>query len=142
MKQANKKKKKGSRVIVGIKNVAEKFCALCKKFFFFFSQTYDLWFHSFRDIESLVIWTYLVIFTSLAHQGLDFAGYLNNNVFWCSEIVLGIWAGHSQAYTACQRRNYHAVLCGCRVELRAQRISCLKGQAGLIMRFISNLDIN
>ena len=91
MKQANKKIKKGSRVIVGIKNVAEKFCALCKKFFAFYAQKYDLWFHSFKDIESLVIWTYLLIFTSLAHQGLDFAGYLNNNVFWCSEIVLGIF---------------------------------------------------
>lgn len=91
MKQANKKIKKRFHFIVSIKNIAKNCFALFRKLFTFYAQKYDLWFHSFRNIESFVIWAYLLIFASLAYQGLDFAGYINDNMFWCCEIVLGIF---------------------------------------------------
>ena len=74
-----------------IKDIAKKSFTLFKKCFAFYAQKYDAWFHSFKDLQSFVIWSYLLIFASLAHQGLDFAGYMNGNMFWCCEIVLGIF---------------------------------------------------
>ena len=74
-----------------IKDIAKKSFTLLKKFFAFYAQKYDAWFHSFKDLQSFVIWYYLLIFVSLAHQCLDFAGYMNGNMFWCCEIVLGVF---------------------------------------------------
>ena len=91
MKQANKKIKKRCHFIVSIKNITKNCFAFFRKSFTFYAQKYDLWFHSFRNIESFVIWAYLLIFASLAYQGLDFAEYINDNMFWCCEIVLGIF---------------------------------------------------
>ena len=74
-----------------IKDIAKKSFTLLKKVFAFYAQKYDARFHSFKDIQPFVISTYLFIFASLAHQGLDFVGYvnINDNMFWCSEVVLG-----------------------------------------------------
>ena len=74
-----------------IKDIAKKSFTLLKNFLAFYIQKYDARFHSFKDIQPFVISIYLFIFASLAHQGLDFVGYvnINDNMFWCSEVVLG-----------------------------------------------------
>lgn len=76
---------------INIKNATKNFFALFKKIFSFYAQKYDSWFHGFENIKLSVVWAYLFIIASLAQQGLDFTEYMNGNMFWCNEIVLGIF---------------------------------------------------